>query len=119
MSDESRGEERRKARRVPARGPCTIVGADGTENPFDLVDLSESGARLTCGNGIEAMTRVQVVLVLPADRLGHTEDARLETSGVVVWSHQAESGDFDTGVFFPELSDEMAGLLRNYVATAV
>ena len=119
MTDEQKSDERRVARRVPARGPCTIVGSDGNEKPFELVDLSESGARLTCGSAIEAMTRVQVVLVLPADRLGHTEDARLQTDGVVVWSHPSGAESFDTGVFFPELDDEMASLLRNYVATAV
>jgi len=111
-------DERRKDRRVPARGPCTIMGGDGAERPFDLVDLSESGARLNCGTAIEAMTRVRVVMMLPADRLGHTEDARLETVGVVVWSHQTEEASYDTGVFFPELDEATAGLLRNFVATA-
>ena len=111
-------DERRRDRRVPAQGPCTIVGGDGTERAFELVDLSESGARLTCEAAIDAMTRVQVVLVLPADRLGHTEDATLQTVGVVVWSHQTEDAVFDTGVFFPELDDDSASLLRNYVATA-
>ena len=112
-------DERRRDRRVPAHGPCTIVGGDGAERPFDLVDLSESGARLTCANPIDAMTRVQVVLMLPGDRLGRSDDARLETVGVVVWSHQTGDAIFDTGVFFPELDDRTAGLLRNFVATAV
>ena len=111
-------DERRSKRRVPAQGPCTIVGGDGSERAFELVDLSESGARLTCESAIDAMTRVQVVLVLPAERLGHTTDARLETVGVVVWSHQTEDSSYDTGVFFPELDEDAAGLLRSYVATA-
>jgi c-di-GMP-binding flagellar brake protein YcgR len=112
-------DERRKDRRVPAKGPCTIVGGDGEERAFELVDLSESGARLTCETAIAAMTRVQMVIVLPADRLGHTEDARLDTVGVVVWSHKANETSYDTGVFFSDLEDDMASLLRNYVATAV
>jgi hypothetical protein len=112
-------DERRRDRRVEARGPCTIVGGDGTERDFTLVDLSESGARLTCEAEIGAMTRVQVLLLLPGDRLGKSEDARLETVGVIVWSHKTGEGAFDTGVFFPELDDDTASLLRSYVATAV
>ena len=112
-------DERRRDRRVPARGPCTIVGGDGSERPFDLVDLSESGARLNCPSPIDAMTRVQVVMQLPGDRLGLVDDEMLETVGVVVWSHQTGEDTFDTGVFFPELDDRTAGMLRNFVATAV
>lgn len=111
-------EKRRKHRRVPAQGPGTLFEKDGAERSFELIDLSESGARLRCAAGIDAMTRVRVVLILPAERLGHTEDARLETTGVVVWSHETDDASFDTGVFFPDLDEESAGMLRNFVATA-
>ena len=111
-------DKRRKHQRVPAQGPGTLVGTDGAERSFELIDLSESGARLRCAAAIDAMTRVKVVLFLPGERLGHTEDARLETTGVVVWSHETDDASFDTGVFFPELDDDSASMLRSFVATA-
>jgi Na+-transporting NADH:ubiquinone oxidoreductase subunit NqrB len=112
-------EERRKTRRVPASIACIMRDAEGQEQPFDLVDLSESGARLTCANAIAAMTRIHVRVELPAARVGRVADARVETLGVVVWSHQVEDAVYDTGVFFPELAPEHLSLLQAYVLSAV
>ncbi len=121
-------DERRTNQRVAAQGPCTIRDADGTERPFELIDLSESGARLRCSDPIGAMTRIHVAMNLPGPRIGQDADIQLETVGVIVWSHrtaapadapQGEDGAFyDTGVFFPELSEESAALLQAYVLSA-
>jgi c-di-GMP-binding flagellar brake protein YcgR len=115
------GSERRKHTRVPATFPCVLIGPDQKEEKFDLVDLSESGVRMRCGRPLPAMTQVQVALVLPKARVGRPKDAPLSTRGVVVWSHKSKEGkkaDFDTGVFFPELSNEQRGLLAAYVMSA-
>ncbi len=112
-------DDRRKHRRVPAPFPCVIRTDDGAERPFELVDLSESGARLKCAFPIAAMTRIAVQIRLPAVRIGREEDAGLDTTGVIVWSHRVEDDVYDTGVFFPELSDENAALLQAYVMSAV
>jgi len=118
-------EERRQHQRVKAAGACTIRDADGAEKPFELVDLSESGARLRCREPIGAMTRIHVAMLLPGPRVGRDEDVRLETAGVIVWSHRLdpapEAGEpgYDTGVFFPELDEESAALLQAYVLSAV
>ncbi len=113
-------DERRKHPRVPAllTGPCTIRRDDGSETAFELQDLSECGARLVCEAAIGAMTRIHVAMRLPGDRVGRDDDTTVETIGVVVWSHQTDEGGYDTGVFFPELDDDSASLLRSYVATA-
>ena len=111
-------QERRTRSRVPAGGPCTIRDEKGEERAFELVDLSECGARLRCAGAIGAMTRIRVNMLLPADRVGQDEDARLETAGVVVWSHRMEDGQYDTGVFFPELEDRESDLLYAFVASA-
>lgn len=115
---ESDDRERRQHPRVAANLSCTMRAEDGAEAPFDLVDLSESGIRLRCAQSVSAMTRIQVAVLLPAGRIGRDEDIRLDTQGVVVWSHQVEPGDFDTGVFFPELDDEQRGLLQAFVLSA-
>jgi hypothetical protein len=110
--------ERRQSPRVPASMACIMRDAEGQEQPFDLVDLSESGARLTCATPIAAMTRIHVALELPAGRVGRAADARVETLGVVVWSHRVEDDSYDTGVFFPELAAEHQALLQAYVLSA-
>jgi hypothetical protein len=110
--------ERRRHPRVPASLPFRLK-ADGGEESFDLVDLSESGVRIRCRRSIPAMTRIQVSLVLPARRLGAGDDVRLDTTGVVVWSHRADGQTFDTGVFFADLDDRQRGLLRSFVGSHV
>ncbi len=112
-------EQRRKNQRVAAQGACTILDPDGGEHAFELIDLSECGARLRCEIPIGAMTRINVAMLLPADRVGRDADARLQTAGVIVWSHRVEEGVNDIGVFFPELDEEGASLLQAYVLSAV
>jgi hypothetical protein len=108
--------ERRQHERVPAEVPFRLK-ADGAEESFDLVDLSETGVRIKCRRSIPAMTRIQVSLVLPGQRIGASNDVRLDTTGVVVWSHRAEGQSFDTGVFFAELDERQRGLLRSFVVS--
>jgi hypothetical protein len=111
--------ERRRHDRVPTELPFRLK-ADGAEEVFDLVDLSESGVRIRCRRSIPAMTRIQVSLVLPGRRVGGgAGDVRLDTTGVVVWSHRAENHTFDTGVFFAELDERQRGLLRSFVGSHV
>ena len=112
-------EQRRKTPRVATQGPCAIRDPDGTEHAFELVDLSVCGARLRCEVPSGAMTRIHVAMALPGERVGQEEDVRLETAGVIVWSHRLEENVHDIGVFFPELSDEGAALLQAYVLSAV
>ena len=113
------GNERRRHPRVPAALPFRLVSETGEEESFDLVDLSESGARIQCHHAIPAMTRIRVALVLPGEYLDAAEDVRVDTTGVVVWSHPLEDGLYDTGVFFSELSDDERGMLYSFVSSAV
>jgi hypothetical protein len=111
--------ERRRHDRVPADVPFRL-NADGVEDTFDLMDLSESGVRIRCRRSLPAMARIQVSLVLPARRVQAPGDVRLDTTGVVVWSHRSDAGGaqaFDTGVFFSELDDRQRGLLRSFVGS--
>jgi hypothetical protein len=123
--------ERRKHERVPADVPFRLKAA-GVEDTFDLVDLSESGVRIRCRRSLPAMARILVSLVLPGKRVQKDGDVRLETTGVVVWSHRASDvpggaagaagggpagPSYDTGVFFSELDDRQRGLLRSFVGS--
>lgn len=109
------GDERRRHQRVPADVPFRLVGADGSEDAFELIDLSESGARIRCGKSLAAMTEIRVALLLPGRSLGREGEIRLATTGVVVWSHKGEDGQYDTGVFFPALEEEQRDLLQHFV----
>jgi hypothetical protein len=108
--------ERRRHERVPASVPFRLK-AGGADEAFDLVDLSESGVRIRCKRAIAPMTRIQVSLLLPGQRIGATGDVRLETTGVVVWSHKADAQAFDTGVFFSEIDERQRALLRSFVVS--
>jgi hypothetical protein len=108
--------ERRRHERVPANVPFRLK-ANGSDEAFDLVDLSESGVRIRCRRALAPMTRIQVSLVLPGQRIGATGDVRLETTGVVVWSHKSDPQAFDTGVFFSEIDERQRALLRSFVVS--
>lgn len=111
-------DERRVHPRVPGNLPCVLRTATGEKASFDLVDLSESGARIRCAHALPAMTEIAVTLELPGIRVGSASDVRLSTRGVVVWSHPIGDGRFDTGVFFPELDDASRATLQAYVLSA-
>ncbi len=120
--------ERRKHQRVSASFPCVMMGPDRKHETFDLLDLSESGARMNCARALPPMTQIQVALELPAARLGRERDMKLTTRGVVVWSHRIAAGGapksaaskigYDTGVFFPELTPDQRAILLCFVASA-
>jgi hypothetical protein len=115
MSRQPSSDERRQHRRVPAALPFRLL-YDGKEEVFDLVDLSESGARIRCRHHIPPMTRIAVKLLLPGARTGGDGDVRFDTGGVVVWSHkQPHAPTFDTGLFFSDLDDPQRELLRAFV----
>ena len=117
--DESpRGAERREHERVEASVPCTLVGEDGTREGFDLIDLSESGVRIRCSRSLTPMTRIQVAMVLPGERVDREGEIELQTMGVVVWCHPIQGAQFDTGVFFPELEPDTREMLKAYVHSA-
>ncbi len=116
MSRQTGSSERRRHTRVPAVLPFRLL-SEGREEVFDLVDLSESGARIRCRHHVPPMTRLRVSMSLPGPRVGAPSDVRLETTGVVVWSHkQPNAPTFDTGLFFSELDDRERAFLRAYVS---
>jgi hypothetical protein len=120
--------ERRRHLRVPARIPFHLL-TGGKDEPFDLVDLSESGVRIRSPRALAPMTRVDVRVILPAKRVGSKADVSLGTSGVVVWSHKLSAKElagavaaekatpFDVGVFFADLDDRQRNLLRAFIGT--
>lgn len=112
------GNERRRHPRIRADLPFRLISEGGEQESFDLVDLSESGARIQCGHPITAMTRIRVAMRIPAQALGRDEDVQLDTTGVVVWSHRIDDGRYDTGVFFSDLGETERGVIQSYVATA-
>ena len=65
------------------------------------------------------MTRIRVALVVPGQYVDADGDVRVDTTGVVVWSHPLEEGLYDTGVFFSELEEEERGMLHAFVSSVV
>src|SRR5262245_39511784 len=120
MPRQSDSAERRRHTRVKASIPFHLL-TDGKDEPFDLVDLSESGVRIRSPRALAPMTRIRVRVVLPAKRVGSPADVAMDTTGVVVWSHKqagpANPPQFDVGVFFADLEDRQRNLLRAFVST--
>src|SRR5512143_2708092 len=117
MPRQAHSAERRRHPRVHATVPLQIL-AEGKEHSFDLVDLSESGARIRPTQSLPAMTRLQVRMVLPGKRIGSPSDVSLATTGVVVWSHRQPGGPaYDLGVFFADLDETQRNVLRAFVAS--
>lgn len=109
--------ERRRHHRVPAKIPFHLL-ADGKDEPFDLIDLSESGVRISAPRALTPMTRIEVRMILPAKRVAAKSDVALNVAGVVVWSHkEPKLPTFDVGVFFAELDDRQRNLLRAFVGS--
>jgi c-di-GMP-binding flagellar brake protein YcgR len=109
--------ERRRHHRVPGAIPFHLL-ADGKDEPFDLMDLSESGVRISAPRALAPMTRIQVRMILPARRVGAKTDVALDLSGVVVWSHkEPKVSAYDVGVFFADLDDRQRNLLRAFVGS--
>lgn len=115
-------DERRRHPRVPARIPFHLV-TEGKDEPFDLMDLSESGVRIVAPRALAPMTRIQVRMILPAGRVASERDMTMDLGGVVVWSHPlpgvkaSAPGRHDVGVFFADLDDRQRNLLRAYVGS--
>lgn len=121
-TDSAAKSERRRHPRVPARIPFHLL-SEGKDEPFDLMDLSESGVRIVAPRALAPMTRIQVRMMLPARRVASDRDITMELFGVVVWSHPlpgvkaSAPGRHDVGVFFSELDDRQRNLLRAYVGS--
>lgn len=115
-------DERRRHRRVPARIPFHLL-SEGKDEPFDLMDLSESGVRILAPRALAPMTRIEVRMILPAGRVASDRDVTMDLGGVVVWSHPlpgvkaSAPGRHDVGVFFSDLDDRQRNLLRAYVGS--
>ncbi len=116
--DSQGGANRRVHARVEAALPCTLVGDDGAREGFELIDLSESGVRIRCSRSLSPMTRIQVGMVLPGERVAREGKVEIQTMGVVVWCHPIQGAQFDTGVFFPELEPDTREMLKAYVHSA-
>jgi len=122
MPRQAGSAERRRHTRVVAPIPFQLL-RDGKEEPFELMDLSESGVRMRCAHALPPMTRIGVRMVLPGKRIGAASDLRFDTTGVVVWSHkqpkasQGQEETFDVGLFFSDLDDRQRNLLRAFVGS--
>ena len=80
--------ERRRHQRVPAPIPFHLL-ADGKDEPFDLVDLSESGVRISAPRSLTPMTRIQVRMIL--QEFERSRALARDHAGVVKGRHQAHA----------------------------
>lgn len=116
----SRPEERRGGRRVTG---AFGVGLDETQfgSLLRVRDLSTSGVSFHMAKPVEEMTRVKLVLWLPAGAEPRTQ-AEFPCSGVVVRSEPgAATGpgdltDYEVAVFFTDLPQPTIAAVEGYIA---
>jgi PilZ domain len=63
----TQGSERRSGRRVTVQAPVKVRKSDGTESPGLTRDLSSNGIFLYSESGMEAGSKLELVVMLPAD----------------------------------------------------
>ena len=61
------GSERRAGRRVPVQAPVKVRKSDGTETTGLTRDLSSNGIFLHSETGMEAGSKLELVVMLPPD----------------------------------------------------
>ena len=62
----TQGSERRSGRRVPVQAPVKVRKSDGTESSGLTRDLSSNGIFLYSESGMEAGSKLELVVMLPA-----------------------------------------------------
>jgi len=117
--------ERRRHPRAPAALPVRLIVGDRSVE-IRVQNLSCSGIRFHAPRPLPLMSRVQIALELPA---GHETSENpekswnsgadpLPISGVVVRCDIAdpdEGADYDTAIFFDDLSDQARDRLSSFV----
>jgi hypothetical protein len=63
----SHGSERRSGRRMPVQAPVKVRKSDGTETSGLTRDLSSNGIFLYSETGMEAGSKLELVIMLPPD----------------------------------------------------
>ena len=108
-------KERRAHPRVQASFALE-VSRQGDVLVASTQNLSRSGIMCTLPDSIKPMTRVQISICLPplGSRRGQ-EEQEIRAEGVVVRSDPNKKGQFETAVFFPDLSEEDALSIDRYV----
>ncbi|MHC4956181.1 MAG: PilZ domain-containing protein [Planctomycetota bacterium] len=109
-------QERRKYPRIQLDLPLQLTLGDATIRSR-IFDISTSGIRFKTPEPLTLMSRVQLAIQLPTG--GGTP---LALSGVVVRSATteaaetpAEGAEFETAIFFDDLTDKMHGQLTRFL----
>lgn len=111
--------ERRKYPRVQDKNISIKFAGDGFDTITQSLDVSASGIYCKVNKRIPLMTRVQLVLVLPAK--GGSGATNLQVDGVVVREHPViKDGTvqhYDVAIFFDSLMPKERKILSDYIAT--
>ncbi len=108
-SEKDTGENRRVNERITYDRQVQWL-ADKERYNSTVLDISESGLRLTCDKPVKLHTQVRVFIPLPAGE--HTTRQMYLLEGVVV-----RSEDDEVGIFFTDLPLDVRVLIRDLVVS--
>lgn len=113
--------ERRKHPRIKDNGISVKLSGDGFDTITQSLDVSASGIYCKINRRIPLMTRVKLVLLLPAKH--SLTPTTLDIDGVVVREHavlnEGVVQHYDVAIFFDSLMPKERKLITDYIESKV
>lgn len=110
-------DERRKYPRIKDKEISIKLSGDGVRTISQSLDVSASGIYCKLDRRIPLMTRVQLVLSIPAK--GNGSAKKLNIDGVVVREHpvmkDGRAEHYDVAIFFDALMPKERRILEQYI----
>jgi hypothetical protein len=106
--------ERRSSPRVETDVPLRLTFKDSTVETR-IRDLSTPGIRFRSPSALPLLCRVQIALELPS-RGGAKLAVPIAINGVVVRCDERQGRDFDTAIYFEDLSSQARLQLSQFVS---
>jgi len=114
------GSERRTYPRIDDRQVTLRVKSDVFESAISQsINISASGVYCKCDTEIPLMSRVQIMLMLPAAEGESKQFKKIETDGVVVREHpviqEGKILHYDVAIFFDSLTERDRENIKDYI----
>lgn len=108
--------EKRRDPRIDSNIPLKICHEQG-DIVTETGNISRSGAYCRVNRYIEPMMKMKIHLLLPMKNSSKATTKKISCQGVVVRTEPVnDSGDFNIAIFFNEISQKDASVLKDYVA---
>lgn len=113
-------QERRKTQRIKDEELPLKIRAGGFDTSTNTLNISSSGLYCKVDKEIPLMSRVKLMLMVPASIKSERENKGIEVEGVVVRMHpvivDSKIKHYDLAIFFDNLDPKAKEQIANYIA---